>query len=71
MFEKILKKKFKNRFSKNKFFTEITTFKIGGKIKYFVEVTKAREIIFLIKLCKKYQEKYVIVGGGSNILESD
>lgn len=71
MFEKILKKKFKNRFSKNKFFTEITTFKIGGKIKYFVEVTKAREIIFLIKLCKKYQEKYVIVGGGSNILASD
>ena len=71
MFEKILKKKFKNRFSKNKFFTEITTFKIGGKIKYFVEVKKAREIIFLIKLCKKYQEKYVIVGGGSNILASD
>ncbi len=71
MFEKILKKKFKNRFSKNKFFTEITTFKIGGKIKYFVEVKKAREIIFLIKLCKKYQVKYVIVGGGSNILASD
>ena len=71
MFEKILKKKFKNRFLKDKFFSEITTFRIGGKIKFFVEVKKAKEIIFLIKLCKKYKIKYVIIGGGSNILASD
>lgn len=48
-----------------------TTFKIGGKADYLVEPQNASQIAELIKLCKKYDMPFVILGNGSNMLVSD
>jgi len=69
--KKILAKKFKERFFCDKSFKEITTFKIGGKIKFLVFVRNYKEIRFLLKFCHKNKQKYVVLGGGSNVLCSD
>lgn len=49
----------------------LTTFKIGGPAKYFVEAASAAELVEAINWAKKNQEKYFILGGGSNLLISD
>ena len=45
----------------------LTSFKIGGKAKYFVIVKNTKTLIKLLKHCKKY----FILGGGTNVLFSD
>ncbi|MCL2755554.1 MAG: UDP-N-acetylmuramate dehydrogenase [Firmicutes bacterium] len=48
-----------------------TTFKIGGKAKFFVAV-QSKEILFkLISALKYIEEKYFVIGNGSNLLVSD
>ena len=70
-FEKKLALKFKTRFKVEEDMSKYTTFKIGGKAKYFVVVNKTSELIFVLKLCAKFNINYFIIGAGSNLLVSD
>ena len=70
-FKTIFIKKYKEITQENKRFKDITTIKIGGKIKFLVYPRTIKELIKIIKLCQKYGEKYVIIGNGSNVLASD
>lgn len=55
----------------DKSFKDITTFKIGGKIAYLAYPNSIKSFLKIIKLCKKYQKKYIILGAGSNVLAGD
>ena len=48
-----------------------TTFKIGGPAKYFFEARTKEDLIKAIKMAKKFNLPFFILGGGSNILVSD
>lgn len=55
----------------NTSFKEKTSFKIGGKIKYFIEIENVNNLCNLIKFLNKNQISYFILGNGTNILASD
>ena len=55
----------------DKTFKELTTFKIGGKIKYLIFVKEENILLKILKLCKTYNKPYFILGQGSNLLASD
>lgn len=48
-----------------------TTFKIGGPAKFFVIVEDAEQLVPLIKYLDGAGERYMILGGGSNMLVAD
>ncbi len=48
-----------------------TTFKIGGKARYFFIAKTKDDIIQAVKVAKKLQISFFILGGGSNLLVSD
>jgi UDP-N-acetylmuramate dehydrogenase len=48
-----------------------TSFRIGGKAKYFYIASNTDEIISLVDICKKIELPFLVLGGGSNILISD
>ena len=48
-----------------------TTFKIGGPAKYFFVATIKKDLVRAIRLAKKYNLPFFILGGGSNLLVSD
>lgn len=48
-----------------------TTFKIGGRPKYFFEPKDINELKLLVSLSKKYKTPILVLGAGSNILASD
>lgn len=48
-----------------------TSFKIGGKAKYFYSLKNKRMLPFLIKWAKKKKLPVFVLGGGSNVLVSD
>ncbi len=48
-----------------------TSFKIGGKAKYYVEVRQVDDLLTVFDFIDKYNLEYFILGGGSNILVSD
>lgn len=48
-----------------------TTFRIGGCADYFVMPSGEEEIRSVIRVCRKYQEPYYIIGNGSNLLVGD
>lgn len=48
-----------------------STFKIGGPAKYFTEIKSLDDLKDAIKWAKKEKEKFMILGGGSNILFND
>lgn len=50
---------------------DYSTFKIGGPAKYFVEVEKIEDLKKSIQWTKDRKEKFMILGGGSNLLFSD
>jgi len=50
---------------------DLTTFRIGGLAKYFLEAKTSKEILEVIKLAKKIKLSFFIIGGGSNVLFSD
>jgi UDP-N-acetylmuramate dehydrogenase len=47
------------------------TFKIGGKAKFFAEPKSIAEIKELFLFCRKNNEKFFILGNGSNVLFGD
>ncbi len=49
----------------------LTTFKIGGNARFFIEATNEKEIIEAIKFARRNELEIFILGGGSNILVSD
>jgi len=49
----------------------LTTFGIGGPAKFFTTVHSNKELIKNMTIAKKYQLKFFILGGGSNILIAD
>lgn len=52
-------------------FKDLTTFRIGGPIKYFFEVKSDKEIIEVGKFAKENNLKIFVLGSGSDILASD
>lgn len=61
-----------NNIKKNILLAPYTTFKIGGKAKYFYEAKNREDLIKAIKWAKAAKGlPYFILGGGSNILISD
>ncbi|HLD22115.1 MAG TPA: UDP-N-acetylmuramate dehydrogenase [Patescibacteria group bacterium] len=48
-----------------------TTFNIGGRARFFVEVTSVKELCSAIEEAKRLQIKWFVLGGGSNILVAD
>ena len=59
------------KFRKNVPLKNYTTFKIGGPAKYFFVAKRKEELIEAIKLAKKLELPFFILGGGSNLLVSD
>ena len=60
-----------DKLQKNISLAPYTTFKIGGKAKYFYEAKSSEDLIKVIKAAKKAGLPYFILGGGSNVLVSD
>jgi len=56
---------------KNISLAPLTSFKIGGSAKYFLEAKNVDEVVEGLKWAKKNKIKYFVLGGGSNILISD
>ena len=50
---------------------DYTTFKIGGKAKYFFVAKNKENIIKAVLAAKKFKLPFFILGGGSNVLVSD
>jgi UDP-N-acetylmuramate dehydrogenase len=48
-----------------------TTFKIGGEADVFIRPSDVSELSHAIKICKKYNIPYYVIGNGSNILVKD
>jgi len=57
--------------SQNVSLKKYSTFKIGGPAKFFAEPKSIAEIRDLLMFCKKGNEKFFILGNGSNILFND
>lgn len=71
-FLKILKKKYPDIMVKTDLtFKQLTTFKIGGKIKALIEITKVDELLKVMGLLNYCDIPYFILGKGSNLLVSD
>lgn len=45
-----------------------TSFKIGGKAKYFITVKKIDKLIEAVKTARELKLRFIVIGGGSNIL---
>ena len=52
-------------------FKDKTSFKIGGKIKYYIEVTDFNNLKSLIKYLLVNKIPYFVIGNGTNLLVSD
>lgn len=50
---------------------DFTTFKIGGRAKYFFEAKSKEDIVSAIRAAKKLKLPFFVLGGGSNLLVSD
>lgn len=59
------------KISQSKRFKDITTFRIGGKIKYYIEVKDEKDILPAVQFAKKNNLKIFIVGDGSDFLAAD
>jgi len=59
------------KFKRNILLKNHTTFRIGGRAKYFFEAKTKKDLIEAIKLAKKIKLPFFILGGGSNLLVSD
>src|SRR5664279_2638331 len=50
---------------------EYTTFKIGGKFRYFIELSDDKELPSVYKFAKEKNLPILILGGGSNMVLPD
>ena len=58
-------------FQKNVLLKNYTTFRIGGRARYFFAAGTKEKIIWAIKRAKEKKLPFFILGGGSNLLVSD
>lgn len=56
---------------KDEVLSRYTTFQIGGKADYLATPQNASQIAELIRLCRKHNIPFVVLGNGSNVLVSD
>jgi len=56
---------------KNILLKEYTSFKIGGRAKYFFEAKKKEDLLKAVITAKKLALPFFVLGGGSNLLVSD
>jgi len=56
---------------KNILLRDYTTFKIGGRAKYFFVAKTKEDLILAVKVAKKNKLPFFILGGGSNLLVAD
>ena len=49
----------------------LTTFMIGGRARFFVEIRTAREIREALNWAKEHNTKFILLAGGSNVLVPD
>jgi len=54
-----------------KTFKELTTFRVGGEIKYYKEVKNRAEVVSAVKFAKRNNLSIFVLGGGTDILVSD
>lgn len=59
------------KIEENKYFKDLTTFKVGGKIKYFTKVKNIDEVREAVDFAKNKSIDIFILGGGSDLLVSD
>jgi UDP-N-acetylmuramate dehydrogenase len=59
------------RFRLNEELKNHTTLKIGGKTDIFVSVENKEQLVYTLKLLNQYNQKYFVIGSGSNLLISD
>jgi len=50
---------------------DYTTFRIGGRAKYFFSAQTKKDLILAVKVAKKNKLPFFVLGGGSNLLVSD
>lgn len=48
-----------------------TSFQIGGPSEFFVHISNPKELIEVVKLCKREEVDFLIIGKGSNLLVND
>lgn len=48
-----------------------TTFRVGGPAEYFVTADTTGELQEVLRLCKRYEMPWMVLGNGSNVLVSD
>ncbi len=53
---------------KNVSLKKYSTFKIGGKAKYFITVRKIEKLIEAVKISMEQKIRFIVIGSGSNIL---
>jgi len=63
--------KYNMKLQKNVSLAKQTTFKIGGRAKYFVSAMSSKDIIEAIKFAKKKSLPFFVLGNGSNALALD
>jgi UDP-N-acetylmuramate dehydrogenase len=56
---------------RNVLLSKYTTFRIGGRAKYFFKARNKKELISAIKFAKSKRLPFFVLGGGSNLLVSD
>jgi len=71
MAEEELTKTADNKIQKNKILAELTTFRIGGPAKFFIEAKTQEDLLVATKWAKDNKEPIFILGGGSNIIIKD
>src|SRR3989344_3280473 len=60
-----------NGIQENVSLAPFTTFKIGGKARYFLQAKTQDDVVGAIRAAREARIPYLILGGGSNILASD
>lgn len=59
------------KFQKNFPLADVTTFKIGGKARFFLKASSEREILEAMDFARIRDLKVFVLGGGSNVLIAD
>ncbi len=62
----------KEHIKKDEMMSKHTSFKVGGKADYFIEIENDKDLIIKIaKLAKQYQKRLIIIGNGTNVIFTD
>ncbi len=69
--KKFIKKNNIGSITNKEYFKNLTTLKVGGRIKYLVYPNSIDSLVQLIKYLSHKNIKYFIIGNGSNIVASD